>query len=83
MRSKLDVITHDIECACLGYGGAYFSPPWLYMLSIQLDNAGMREPGNNLARDEGAWAQLYDRTLDIVNQKLREKGLEEIEAITS
>ena len=30
----------------------------------------MREPGNSLARDEAAWARLYDKTLDIVNKRL-------------
>lgn len=64
-----------------GFGGAYFSPPWLWMLSLQLDNAGMREPGNSLARDQGAWARLYNETLDIVNRKLEDQGLDPIEAI--
>jgi NAD(P)-dependent dehydrogenase (short-subunit alcohol dehydrogenase family) len=63
-----------------GYGGSYFSPPWLWLLALQTDNAGMREPGNSLARDEIAWNHLYKQTLQIVNQKLAEKGLGQIEA---
>ena len=66
---------------CAGYGGAYFSPPWLWLLAINLDHAGMREPGNSLARDEAAWARLYNQTLLIVNSKLAEKGLGSIEAV--
>lgn len=43
----------------------------------------MREPGNSLARDEAAWARLYNQTLLIVNHKLQEKGLGSIEPITA
>ncbi len=63
-----------------GYGGSYFSPPWLWVLAINLDHAGMREPGNGLVRDEAAMTRLYERTLDIVNKKLAEKNLGKIEA---
>jgi dehydrogenase/reductase SDR family protein X len=63
-----------------GYGGSYFSPPWLWLLALQSDNASMREPTNSLARDVAAWGELYSRTLKIVNQKLEEQGLDKIEA---
>ena len=66
-----------------GYGGSYFSPPWLWLLALQIDNAGMREPGNSLAQDQVAWVQLYRQTLQIVNQKLEEKGLDLIKSIGS
>ncbi|BDA51111.1 Retinol dehydrogenase 12 [Coccomyxa sp. Obi] len=66
-----------------GYGGSYFSPPWLWILALNFDHAGMREPGNSLARDEAAWARLYNQTLLIVNHKLQEKGLGSIEPITA
>ncbi|KAK9839194.1 hypothetical protein WJX81_000665 [Elliptochloris bilobata] len=62
-----------------GYGGSYFSPPWLWLAAINLDHAGMREPGNSLARDEPAMARLYDKTIEIVNKKLAEKNLGKIE----
>ena len=52
----------------------------LPLLAINLDHAGMREPGNSTAKDEAAMARLYDKTLDIVNKKLAEKGLGKIEA---
>ena len=58
-----------------GYGGSYFSPPWISILAIHLDHAGMREPANSLARDKAAWARLYGETLQIVNAKLAEKKL--------
>lgn len=64
-----------------GYGGSYFSPPWLWILAINLDHAGMREPGNSLARDEAAWARLYNQTMLIVNHKLNEIGLPSIESV--
>ena len=63
-----------------GYGGSYFSPPWLWILAINLDHAAMREPGNSLARNERAQAELYEQTLRIVNNKLVERGLPKIEA---
>ena len=63
----------------VGYGGSYFSPPWLGLIAINLDHAGMREPGNGLARDEPAMARLYERTMEIVNKKLAEKNLGKIE----
>jgi hypothetical protein len=67
---------------CLaGFGGSYFSPPWIWLLALQSDNAGMREPSNSLARDEIAWSHLYKRTLQIVNQKLEEKGLGQIKPV--
>lgn len=64
-----------------GYGGSYFSPPWISLLALQSDNAGMREPSNSLARDEVAWTHLYKQTLQIVNQKLQSQGLPAIQAI--
>ena len=64
-----------------GYGGAYFSPPWISLLALQSDNAGMREPSNSLARDQVAWTHLYKQTLQIVNQKLQSKGLPAVHAI--
>lgn len=64
-----------------GFGGSYFSPPWIWLLALQSDNAGMREPSNSLARDEIAWSHLYKRTLQIVNQKLEEKGLGQIKPV--
>ena len=63
---------------CAGYGGSYFSPPWIGLLAINLDHAGMREPSNGLTRDDAAMARLYERTMDIVNKKLAEKNLGEI-----
>ena len=66
-----------------GYGGSYFSPPWLWLLALNFDHAAMREPGNSLARDEAAWARLYDKTLDIVNKRLIERGLPTIEAASA
>ena len=63
-----------------GWGGSYFSPPWIWLLALKFDHAGMREPGNSLARDEDAWRTLYDMTLRIVNDKLAEKGLDKIAA---
>ena len=65
-----------------GYGGSYFSPPWIGPLAINLDHAGMREPQNGLARNERAHRELYDQTLRIVNNKLVERGLPKIEAAT-
>jgi len=41
----------------------------------------MREPTNSLARDEAAWCDLYRRTVQIVNQKLEEKGLDKIQSL--
>ena len=67
---------------CAGYGGAYFSPPWIGPLAINLDHAGMREPSNGLARNERAQKELYEQTLRIVNNKLVERGLPKIEAAT-
>ncbi len=67
-------------------------PAWQYEMVLKMLNgfwlmtglgAGMREPGNSLARDEAAWARLYNQTLLIVNHKLQEKGLGSIEPITA
>ncbi|CAL5228139.1 g11218 [Coccomyxa viridis] len=66
-----------------GYGGSYFSPPWLWLLALNFDHAAMREPGNSYARDEAAWERLYQKTLDIVNKRLIERGLPQIEAVSA
>ena len=66
-----------------GYGGSYFSPPWLWLLALNFDHAAMREPGNSYARDEAAWERLYQKTLDIVNKRLIERGLPQIKAVSA
>lgn len=33
-----------------------------------------------MAQDEGAWARLYEKSLDIVNKRLIERGIPTIEA---
>ena len=70
----------DLTIGVAGYGGAYFSCPWLSMLAVHCDHAGMREPSNILARDRPAWERLYRQTLEIVNGRLSEKGLAAIHA---
>ena len=66
-----------------GYGGSYFSPPWLWLLALNFDHAAMREPGSSYARDEAAWERLYQKTLDIVNKRLIERGMPTIEAVSA
>ena len=75
---------HNAITACsAGYGGSYFSPPWLWLLALNFDHAAMREPGNSYAKDEAAWDRLYTKTLDIVNNGLIERGLPTIEAASA
>ena len=63
-------------CSSLaGYGGSYFTPPFIGPLALNFDTAGMREPSNGLARDEVAWVHLYNQTLQLVNDKLKDQGL--------
>ena len=67
---------------CLqGYGGSYFSSPYLTMLPIHVDHAAFQEPINDLARDEEAWKRLYDESLKLVNATLQSKGMDTIQGI--
>ena len=83
--SGIGVLDRDMQASTVwlaGYGGSYFSPPWLWLLALNFDHAAIREPGNSYARDEAAWARLYQKTLDIVNKRLIERGLPTIEAVS-
>lgn len=65
----------------IGRGGQYFSPPYLSLLTFHLNNAGRFFPYHKSSRNEEHWKRLYDRTLDIVNGKLKEKNLPVISAV--
>ena len=64
-----------------GRGGQYFSPPYLSVLTFHINNAGRFFPYHKSSRNEEHWKRLYDRTLDIVNGKLKEKNLPVISAV--
>ena len=64
-----------------GYGGSYFSSPYLTLLPIHVDHAGFQEPINPLARDEAEWKRLYDESLKIVNKTLQSRSLNTIAGV--
>ncbi len=64
-----------------GRGGQYFSPPYLSVLTFHINNAGRFYPYHKSSRNEEHWKRLYDKTLDIVNNKLKEKNLPVISAV--
>ena len=64
-----------------GYGGSYFSSPYLTLLPIHVDHAGFLEPINPLARDEAEWKRLYDESLKIVNETLQSRSLNTITGV--
>jgi hypothetical protein len=51
------------------------------VLTFHINNAGRFFPYHKSSRNEEHWKRLYDRTLDIVNGKLKEKNLPVISAV--
>lgn len=79
-RGMLPLLRAATDPTIKGQGGAFFSPPTIGLVPIHIDNAGMREPWNGLARDQDSWRRLYEQTVEVVNEKARAKGLRAIEA---
>ena len=81
---SMDALFCCLQICCghgAGRGGQYFSPPYLSLLTVHLNNAGRFFPYHKSSRNEEHWKRLYDRTLDIVNGKLKEKNLPVISAV--